>query len=88
MANDDSIRAEGIVVEALPGANFKVKLPNGYIVNAYIAGKVYKSHTRVLVGDKVTVVLSPYDLTHGRIVWRTDTRKQSQNTNPSTDENK
>lgn len=87
MANDDSIRAEGVVVEALPGANFKVKLQNGYIVNAYIAGKVYKSHTRVLVGDRVTVVLSPYDLTHGRIVWRTDTRKMSTDTNPSADEN-
>ncbi|MBQ7977956.1 MAG: translation initiation factor IF-1 [Clostridia bacterium] len=85
MANDDSIKAEGIVIEALPGANFKVQLPNGYIVNAYMAGKVYKSRTRVLVGDKVTVVLSPYDLTHGRIVWRTDVRKSS--TNPSSDEN-
>ena len=88
MAYDDSIRAEGIVVDALPGANFKVQLQNGYIVNAYIAGKVYRSKTRVLVGDKVTVVLSPYDLTKGRIVWRTDVRKQqNQETNPSADSN-
>ncbi len=85
MANDDSIKAEGIVIDALPGANFKVQLPNGYIVNAYMAGKMYNSHTRVLVGDKVTVVLSPYDLSHGRIVWRTDVRKAK--SNPSSDEN-
>lgn len=85
MANDDSIKAEGIVIEALPGANFKVQLSNGYIVNAYMAGKVYKSRTRILVGDKVTVVLSPYDLSHGRIVWRTDVRKSS--ANPSAGDN-
>ncbi len=85
MANDDAIKVEGIVIEALPSAKFKVQLPNGYIVNAYMAGKVYKSRTRVLVGDKVTVVLSPYDLTNGRIVWRTDVRKAQ--ANPSADEN-
>ena len=81
MANDDSIKAEGIVIDALPGANFKVQLPNGYVVTAYMAGKVYKSRTRVVVGDKVTVVLSPYDLSHGRIIWRGDAKKSP--TNPS-----
>lgn len=70
MAKSDSIEVEGIVVEALPNANFKVKLENGHIVLAHISGKLRMNFIRILPGDKVTLELSPYDLTRGRIVWR------------------
>ena len=71
MAKDDLIEFEdGVVVEALPNATFKVKLPNGYIITAHISGKLRMNYIRILPGDKVTVELSPYDLTRGRITWR------------------
>ena len=61
---------DGKVVEALPNTNFRVKLDNGYEVLAYLSGKMRKYYIRVLIGDKVRVELSPYDLTRGRIVYR------------------
>ena len=61
---------EGVVIEALPNANFKVQLPNGHIVNAHISGKLRMNYIRILPGDKVTVEMSPYDLSKGRITWR------------------
>ena len=64
------IEFEGVVTEALPNATFKVKLPNGHMVNAHISGKLRMNYIRILPGDKVTVELSPYDLTRGRITWR------------------
>jgi translation initiation factor IF-1 len=70
MAKNDSIEVEGVVVEALPNAMFKVKLENGHIVLAHISGKLRMNFIRILPGDKVTLDLSPYDLTRGRIVWR------------------
>jgi len=70
MAKSDSIEVEGIVVEALPNAMFKVKLENEHIVLAHISGKLRMNFIRILPGDKVTLELSPYDLTRGRIVWR------------------
>ncbi len=70
MAKSDSIEVEGVVVEALPNATFKVKLENGHIVLAHISGKLRMNFIRILPGDKVTLELSPYDLTRGRIVWR------------------
>ncbi|MGX8797188.1 translation initiation factor IF-1 [Fusibacter sp. JL298sf-3] len=70
MAKGDSIEVEGVVVEALPNAMFKVKLENGHIVLAHISGKLRMNFIRILPGDKVTLDLSPYDLTRGRIVWR------------------
>lgn len=70
MAKGDSIEVEGIVVEALPNAMFKVKLENGHIVLAHISGKLRMNFIRILPGDKVTLDLSPYDLTRGRIIWR------------------
>jgi translation initiation factor IF-1 len=70
MAKNDSIEVEGVVVEALPNAMFKVKLENGHIVLAHISGKLRMNFIRILPGDKVTLNLSPYDLTRGRIVWR------------------
>ncbi|NLA85037.1 MAG: translation initiation factor IF-1 [Clostridiales bacterium] len=70
MAKDDVIEVEGTVVEALPNAMFQVELENGHQVLAHISGKLRMNFIRILPGDKVTVELSPYDLTPGRITWR------------------
>ncbi len=70
MAKDDAIELEGTVLEALPNAMFKVELPNGHCILAHISGKLRMNFIRILPGDKVTVELSPYDLTRGRITWR------------------
>ena len=58
------------MLEALPNATFKVKLPNGHIVMAHISGKLRMNYIKILPGDRVTVEMSPYDLTKGRIIWR------------------
>lgn len=68
--DDDKIRMEGTVVEALPGTQFKVKLENGHLVLAYLSGKMRKYYIRILLGDRVQVEMSPYDLTRGRITYR------------------
>ena len=70
LPKDDVIEFEGTVVEALPNATFKVKLPNDMIVTAHISGKLRMNYIRILPGDKVTVQMSPYDVTRGRITWR------------------
>lgn len=70
MAKEDVIEVEGIVDDALPNAMFKVKLENGHIVLAHISGKLRQNYIRILPGDKVTLEISPYDLTRGRITWR------------------
>ena len=70
MAKEDVIEVEGVVVDALPGTHFKVELENGHIILAHISGKLRMNYIRILPGDKVTVELSPYDLTRGRITWR------------------
>ena len=70
MAKDDVIEVEGTVEEALPNAMFKVALPNGHTVMANISGKMRMNFIRIYPGDKVTLELSPYDLTRGRITWR------------------
>ena len=70
MAKEDVIEVEGTVLEALPNANFKVELENGHEVLAHVSGKIRMHFIRILPGDKVTVELSPYDLTKGRITWR------------------
>jgi translation initiation factor IF-1 len=71
MAKDeDKIQVEGTVVEALPATQFKVRLENGHEVLAYLSGKMRKYYIRILLGDKVRVEVSPYDLTRGRIVYR------------------
>ncbi len=67
---EDKIQVEGTVVEALPGTQFKVRLENGHEVLAYLSGKMRKYYIRILLGDKVRVEMSPYDLTRGRIVYR------------------
>ena len=70
MSKDDMIEVEGTVVEALPNTTFKVQLENGHIILAHISGKLRMNYIRIIPGDKVTVEMSPYDLTRGRIRWR------------------
>lgn len=70
MSKEDMIEVEGTVVDALPNANFKVQLANGVVINAVISGKLRMNYIRILPGDKVTVEMSTYDLTKGRITWR------------------
>ena len=70
MAKDDMIELEGVVVESLPNTTFKVDIGNGHIILAHISGKLRMNFIRILPGDKVTVQMSPYDLTRGRITWR------------------
>ncbi|MFR3310304.1 MAG: translation initiation factor IF-1 [Christensenellales bacterium] len=71
MAKDDILEFEGTVIESMPNATFKVQLPNGHIVSARISGKLRMNYIWILPGDKVTVEVSVYDLTKGRITWRT-----------------
>ncbi|MBK1618293.1 MULTISPECIES: translation initiation factor IF-1 [Chromatiaceae] len=70
MAKEDVIQMEGVVTETLPNTVFRVELENGHIVTAHISGKMRKHYIRILTGDKVTVELTPYDLTKGRITYR------------------
>ncbi len=70
MSKEDVIEVEGVVVEKLPNATFQVELENGHKVLAHISGKLRMNFIRILPGDKVTMEMSPYDLTKGRITWR------------------
>ncbi len=70
MAKQESIELDGVVTDVLPDRNFRVRLQNDHVVLAYAAGKMSKFHIRVLVGDRVTLQLSPYDMSRGRIVYR------------------
>lgn len=70
MAKEDQIEMEGTVVETLPNTMFRVELENGHIVTAHISGKMRKHYIRILTGDKVTVEMTPYDLSKGRITYR------------------
>ena len=70
MSKQDVIEIEGTVTEALPNAMFKVKLANGHEILAHVSGKIRMNYIRILPGDKVTVEISPYDLTRGRITFR------------------
>jgi translation initiation factor IF-1 len=67
---EEKIKVEGTVVEALPGTQFRVELDNGHEVLAYLSGKMRKYYIRILLGDRVSVEMSPYDLTRGRITFR------------------
>lgn len=71
MAKSDMIELEGVVTESLPNTTFNVDIGNGHIILAHISGKLRMNYIRILPGDKVTVQMSPYDLTRGRITWRT-----------------
>lgn len=70
MAKEDQIEMEGTVIETLPNTMFRVELDNGHIITAHISGKMRKHYIRILTGDKVTVEMTPYDLTKGRITFR------------------
>jgi len=70
LAKQDVIEIDGIVEETLPNAVFKVKLTNGHVILAHVSGKIRMHYIRILPGDRVTVVISPYDLTRGRITFR------------------
>jgi translation initiation factor IF-1 len=70
MAKEELIEFQGVVLELLPNANFRVKLENGHIVLAHTSGKMRKNRIRILVGDKVTIEMTPYDLTKGRVIHR------------------
>lgn len=71
MAKEEAIRLSGSVEEVLPNAMFRVKLENEHVILAYISGKIRKNDIKILIGDNVQVEMSPYDLTRGRIVYRT-----------------
>lgn len=70
MSKEDVIEVEGTVLEALPNATFQVELANGHKVLAHVSGKLRMNYIRIVPGDKVTLEMSPYDLTKGRITWR------------------
>jgi translation initiation factor IF-1 len=70
MSKQDVIEVEGKVVDSLPNASFRVELENGHQILAHISGKLRMNYIRIVEGDKVTVEMSPYDLTKGRITWR------------------
>ena len=70
MPKEDAITMEGLVTETLPNTTFRVKLENGHVVTAHISGKMRKNYIRILTGDKVTVELTPYDLSKARITFR------------------
>ncbi len=70
MAKDEAIELEGVVVETLPNTTFNVELENGHRILAHVSGKIRKNYIRILMGDKVKVEISPYDMTKGRITYR------------------
>ena len=70
MAKEEGLEMEGTIIDTLPNTMFRVELENGHVVIAHISGKMRKNYIRILTGDKVTVELTPYDLTKGRIVFR------------------
>ena len=70
MAKEEQIEMDGTIIDTLPNTMFRVELENGHVVTAHISGKMRKHYIRILTGDKVTVQLTPYDLTKGRIVYR------------------
>jgi len=70
MSKEDVIEVQGVVVDTLPGAKFKVELENGHEILAHVSGKIRMNYIRILPGDRVTVEISPYDLSRGRITFR------------------
>jgi translation initiation factor IF-1 len=77
MSKEEVIETEGEVLSALPNAMFRVKLDNGPVIMCHVSGKIRKHFINILPGDKVTVVISPYDLTKGRITFRTKGQKNA-----------
>jgi translation initiation factor IF-1 len=81
MAKEEAIEMEGTIIECLPNTNFKVKLENEHVINAHISGRMRKNYIKILLGDRVTVQLTPYDLSKGRIVFRSKDPKSHTGTN-------
>ena len=77
MAKEEPIEMEGVVVDTLPNTMFRVELENGHVVTAHISGKMRKHYIRILTGDKVTVQMTPYDLSKGRITYRSRENRQT-----------
>src|SRR5438445_2232856 len=75
MAKEDHIEMQGVVIDTLPNTTFRVKLENGHVVTAHISGRMRKNYIRILTGDQVMVELTPYDLTRGRIVYRSSGKR-------------
>ena len=80
MAKEDHIEMQGVVIESLPNTTFRVKLENDHVVTAHISGRMRKNYIRILTGDNVTVELTPYDLTRGRIIYRDMGKKRDSTT--------
>jgi translation initiation factor IF-1 len=78
--DSDKIKVEGTVIEALPGTQFKVRLDNGHEVLAYLSGKMRRYYIRILLGDRVSMEMSPYDLSRGRITYRYNKSRAPQQT--------
>lgn len=85
MPKEEHIEMEGVVIDALPNTMFRVKLENGHVITAHISGKMRKNYIRILTGDAVTVEMTPYDLTKGRITYRNLDKKKN---NPASSEPK
>jgi translation initiation factor IF-1 len=83
MPKEEHIEMEGVVIDALPNTMFRVKLENGHVITAHISGKMRKNYIRILTGDAVTVEMTPYDLTKGRITYRNLDKKKN---NPASSE--
>lgn len=81
MAKEESVEMDGTIIETLPNTMFRVKLENGHLITAHISGKMRKNYIRLLTGDYVTVELTPYDLSKGRIIYR-KIEKNRQKPNP------
>lgn len=80
---EEKIKVEGTVIEALPGTQFKVRLDNGHEVLAYLSGKMRRYYIRILLGDRVAMEMSPYDLSRGRITYRYNKKRAQRNTEDS-----
>lgn len=80
MAKEDNIEMEGTVIDTLPNTTFRVELDNNHVVTAHISGRMRKNYIRILTGDRVTVQLTPYDLTKGRIIFRNRDSKRPKDT--------
>lgn len=88
MPKEDQIEMEGTVIDTLPNTMFRVELENGHMIIAHISGKMRKNYIRILKGDKVTVQLTPYDLTKGRISFRSRDGKSQSEKEPSSSDTK
>jgi translation initiation factor IF-1 len=84
MAKEEAIEMEGTVIENLPNTHFRVQLENGHVVIAHISGRMRKNYIRILMGDRVTVQLTPYDLTKGRITFRNRETKENKEAEAAT----